>query len=341
MSVRLRTPDFLRSSLSPSTTPGSPLSPTFRCTPIDPLPLSMKPIEPLSAAKVASAVAKLTSKSAHSKSSSNSLGVSDKDASRAEDHLEVRAIASTMIKPQGSFMSKGDESSNADESEESQQETFSPKLIKINVLGSERSLNRKPAHPPTMRHPAVISPKPISPIAQRSSIIAVTETARAPMVISSPSTPVQEEATKKEGKDEIMNSAEAALSMESVVLSTQISETSNSSACRSPEPEESSRPMSPVVAPEETKATTTPTAEASTPTPTTATTTTKADKPERPILHPLDIKVSAGILATNVSAHSRKCKLSIFRTLTRMWWSLLVSNESLRSHYLLKKIFRL
>ncbi|KAF9329236.1 Serine/threonine-protein kinase brsk1 [Podila minutissima] len=305
MSVRSRTPDFHRSSLSPSTTPGSPLSPTFRCTSIDPSPLSMTPIEPFSAAKVASAVAKLTSKSVHSKSSSNSSEVSDKDASRAEDYLEVKTITSTMIKPQGSFMSKGDESSNADESGESQQETFSPKLIKINVLGSERSLNRKPTHPPTTRHPAIISPKPISPIAQRSSIIAVTETARAPMVISSPSTPVQE-ATKKEGKDEIMNSAEAALSMESVVLSTQISETSNSSACRLPEPEESSRPMSPVVAPEKTKATTTPTAEASTPTPTTATTTTKADKPERPILHPLDIKVSAGTLATNMSAHSRK-----------------------------------
>lgn len=320
MSVRSRTPDFHRSSLSPSTTPGSPLSPAFRCTPIDPSPLSMTPIEPLSAAKVASAVAKLTSKPAHSNSSSNSPSASDKDSSRLENHQEVRTTDSTMTKPQGNSVSNEDESSNMDESEESQQETFSPKLIKINVLGSERSLNRKPAHPPTTHHPAVISPKPISPTAQRSSIIAVPETARAPMVISLPSTPVQEEEAKK-GKDEVMNSAEAALSMESVVLSTQISETSNSSACRSPELEESSRPMSPAVAPEETKATTTLTADASTPTRTT-TTTTKT-KFERPILHPLDVKVSAGIMAANVSAHSRKCKVPVLKHMRRIWWSLL------------------
>ncbi|KAG0032415.1 Serine/threonine-protein kinase brsk1 [Podila clonocystis] len=301
MSVRSRTPDLHRSSLSSSTTPGSPLSPTFRCTPIDPSPLSMTPIEPLSAAKIASAVAKLTSKPARSKSSSNSSGVSDKDASRVEYHQDVRTTARTTTKPRG--ISNEDDSSNADESEESQQESLSPKLIKINVLGSERSLNRKPAHPPTMHHITVISPKPISPVAQRSSIIAVPETARAPMVISSPSTPVQGEEIKKEETDEIMNSVEAALSMESVVLSTQISETSNSSACRSPELEEISRPMSPAVVPKESNATTIPTAEASTRTPTT---TTKDDKPERPILRPLDVKVSAGIMATNVSAHSRK-----------------------------------
>lgn len=307
MSIRSRTPDFHRSSLSPATTPGSPLSPTLRCTPIDHSPLSMTPIEPLNAAKVASAMAKLASKPAHSTLSSNSSGVLDKDTSRADDHREARITDGTTTKPQGNAISKDDESSNPDKSSEDQ-ETFSPKLIKINVLTSERSLlGRKPAPipPTTPHHPAVISPKPISPIAQRSSIIAAPEIAKAPMAISSPPTPQGEEKSRKEGKDEIINSAEATLSMESVVLSTQISETSNSSTTtRSPEPDDSSRSMSPVVALEETKPIVTPA-----PTEVSTATTTKV-KPERPVLHPLDVKVSAKIVATNMSAHSRKCKSS-------------------------------
>lgn len=317
MSVRSRTPDFHRSSLSPATTPGSPLSPTFRCTPIDPSPLSMTPIEPLNAAKIASVVAKLTSKSEHSTLSSNLSGVLDKDTSRANDHHEARTTDGTTTKPQENTISKDDESSNSDESNEAQ-ETFSPKLIKINVLTSERSLlGRKPAPipPTTAHHPAVISPKPISPIAQRSSIIAAPEIAKAPMAISSPPTPQGEKESKKEGKDVIMNNAEAALSMESVVLSTQISETSNSStATRLPEPEDSSRPMSPVIALEETKPIVTPA-----PTEVRTAATAKA-KPGRPVLHPLDVKVSAEITATNVSAHSRKCKSLVQQR--KLLWSI-------------------
>ncbi|KAF9547430.1 hypothetical protein EC957_008440 [Mortierella hygrophila] len=317
---RSHTPDLSRASRSPRdsplTSPVSPLTPMSKVSSAEPAPFTLNPLE-AAVARAASA-AKIAARTLTPPCSlvSNALLV---DASVTKEKHPSSA--------HGADEPKKDKVMAPESTPLPAQETLPPQPKKIttsNSGSSKGTTSEKPKEQQTQaEHPVVIAPKPVSPIARRSLIVnpgfelmtgptAQAEEAPKPpskksdaVVINIPAeTAVEQRPT---------SGSSVTSSIESQVLSTQISEAIRDSSMMTPPlppPTSQLQPPQP------------PTARRASPVDSSArilnqTTTTlstevsakaPSSKPQRPILHPLDVKASARTTTMNVSVsqHSRK-----------------------------------
>lgn len=316
---RSHTPDLSRASRSPRdsplTSPVSPLTPMSKISSAEPAPFTLNPLE-VAVARAASA-AKIAARTPTPPCSlvSSSLLV---DASVAKEKLHSSS--------RGADESKKDKAVAPVTTPQPIQETLAPQLEKIPTSHSGSSKGTATEKPkeqqPQAEHPMVIAPKPVSPIAQRSRIV---NPGFEPM--AAPTAQAEEAPSKKSDTVVIETPSETAVeqrpttgspvtpSIESQVLSTQISETIRDSSMMTPPLPPPTSQLQPPQPPTTRRAspvdssarilnqtTTTSSTEVSAKAP--------SSKPQRPILHPLDVKASAGTTAMSVSVsqHSRKCK---------------------------------
>ena len=312
-SVRSHTPDFSRSTRSsPLASPGPPLSPMTKMSYNEPSPLTLNPLESavaraVSASKMASrtpspailskinlqdlsAGETIIPKEQRPASARSARRGSEDASATVEDTCKASIEMTKQDSGRGSAVLKEERLAPV---AESNQETGA-------VINKLESALESVA---VSMHPAVIAPKPVSPMAQRS-----------PMVNNGAPRPISIHLETKEQEEALKPSAAATTpeagnsdtdssttpSIESQVLSTQISDIScatmstQSAAVVGSEP--STRTLSPTLASDGASMQSTP-----------------SIKPQRPILHPLDVKASAGTtpMSVSVSQHSRKCKAVI------------------------------
>ncbi|KAF8925563.1 hypothetical protein BGZ47_003180, partial [Haplosporangium gracile] len=323
---RSHTPDLSRASRSPRdsplTSPVSPLSPMSKVSSAEPAPFTLNPLEAAvaraaSAAKIAARTHTLPcSLISNALLAEASITKEERPsfARNAEEYKE-KAVAAVAI------LQTVQRTPAVDQTEK----------ITTNNSGSSKGTVIEEQKKQQAEHPVVIAPKPMSPIAQPSLIVntgfepMAASTAQAEKSTTKPqSLPKKPEAVVIDIPSEIAveqqtttTGSSVTSSIESQVLSTQISEAIRDSSVMTPPlpPVATSQlqpPQPPVV----------PTARRASPVDSSArilnqTTTASStevsvkapsSKPQRPILPPLDVKTSAGTTAMNVSVsqHSRK-----------------------------------
>ncbi|KAF9403678.1 hypothetical protein BGZ94_004541, partial [Podila epigama] len=320
-SVRSPTPDFSRtprSSLdSPLTSPGSPFPPTVRSVP-DPSPLTLNPLEACTDSSNGAKDSTRTNQNnsalppistGHSRPASRrgsgegARGLLEKnhEVSVGSNSVVVSGSDSGSGSGSGPSLIKEDSGRGADVVQDESKVPFSPKPSLVD--GSiHKSLLSVEAEVPATTTPQAPSPTSVTPIIPRPD---------SPTVESKTNTndthhaDVSKKPIHAQSADASTNSDDssaASLSMESQVMSTQISEVNYS-------------PLS--TRPTQVPATSHRNAPAQTATPAVSDVGTNvSEKPKkalssirakRPILQPLDVKASAGMTAMNVSAsqHSR------------------------------------
>ncbi|KAG0324315.1 hypothetical protein BGZ99_001973 [Dissophora globulifera] len=275
-SVRSHTPDFSRASRSPRDSPmmspGSPLSPMTKTTPAEPSPLTLNPLE-AAVARAASA-AKIAARTPSPSTQLSEAAV-----------LKITATATQMEREHTLVHSAVEV--------KKEQEGIKGSVIVDNEMNKATKVESAATQPHV--HPNVIAPKPVSPTAHRSSIVnGVDHSVQA--IISSEKT-AEPTSAKKSGQSVVTTP-----SIESQVMLTQITEATQLSQ---PDRRASITAVTTEINPVKT-------AQAATATVAEATSTNSAAhasvRPQRPILHPLDVKASAGTTAMSVcvSQHSRK-----------------------------------
>ncbi|KAG0292072.1 hypothetical protein BGZ96_004559 [Linnemannia gamsii] len=333
---RSHTPDLSRASRSPRdsplTSPVSPLSPMSKVSSAEPAPFTLNPLE-AAVARAASAakIAARTSTPPCSLVSSALLaeGPFTKEkrpssARGADESKREKAVAPLVAVPQPV-----------------KETPAVPQTEKITTSnsGSSKSVTtigkqQKEQQQAQVEHPMVIAPKPVSPIAQRSLIVnpgfepMATPTAQAKETTAAKPPFKKSDAfiidiPLKTAVEQQTATVPVTPSIESQVLSTQISEAIRDSSMMTPPlpPTTSTSQLQP---PQLTVPTTTrraspvdssarilnqtTTASSSTEVSAKAPSISSSSKPQRPILHPLDVKASAGTTAMSVSVsqHSRK-----------------------------------
>ncbi|KAF9100898.1 hypothetical protein BGX29_006154 [Mortierella sp. GBA35] len=308
--TRSHTPDFSCASRSPRdsplTSPVSPLSPMSKVSSAEPAPFTLNPLETV-VARAASA-AKIAARTPTPLCSSvNSAILADAIKTEANQTAKEKRPSSA----RGSEEAKKEKAVAAVAIPESIQETPAPQVKKISTSSSGSSKRLTTVEKQQERqeqevsdHSVVNAPKPVSPIAQRSLIVnAGHGTMEAPTAQVEEATPKKSKATVIAIPSEtVEQTGVVSPSIESQVLATQISEAiQDSSLTVPPPPQPTTRRASPVDSSARilNQTTTTSTCEVSAKTST---------KPQRPILHPLDVKASAGTttMSVSVSQHSHK-----------------------------------
>ncbi|KAF9134406.1 hypothetical protein BGW39_007158 [Mortierella sp. 14UC] len=319
---------------SPLTSPVSPLSPmSSKVSSAEPAPFTLNPLEAAvaraaSAAKVAARTPTppcsvnnnaLLAEAAAAKTESKEKSSSSSARAIADEPKKKKAVANVMI-PQSIQEAPAAAPAAAPQSEK----------IHTSNSGSSKAVTK---HQPqeVSEHPVVIAPKPVSPIAQRSLVVdpgfepmaAPTAQVAAKDTTTAPRPPSKKaEATVIDIPSGVATTVEqtglASLSIESQVLSTQISEAIRDSSMMTPPlpPSATASQFQPPVA--LTTRRTCPVDSSARILNQTTTTSSSSEvsaakssfsKLQRPILHPLDVKASAGTTAMSVSIsqHPRKC----------------------------------
>lgn len=321
---RSHTPDLSRASRSPRdsplTSPVSPLTPMSKISSAEPAPFTLNPLE-AAVARTTSA-AKIAARTPTPPCSlvSNALLV---DASVTEEKHPSSA--------RGADEPKKDRSVAPMTATQPVQETSAPQPEKITTSNSGSSKGTTTEKPKEQQaqaeHPMVIAPKPVSPIAQRSLIVnpgfetmaaptAQGEEASKPPLTKSDAVDIESPSETTVEQRPTTSGSSVTPSIESQVLSTQISEAIRDSSMMTPPLPPPTSQLQPPLPPTARRAspvdssarilnqsTTTSSTEISAKAP--------SSKSQRPILHPLDVKASAGTtdMSVSVSQHSRKCKL--------------------------------
>jgi hypothetical protein len=336
LASRSHTPDLSRASRSPRdsplTSPVSPLSPISKVSSAEPAPFTLNPLEAAvaraaSAAKIAartptppcslvsSALLAETSVTKEKRPSS-ARGVDEtKENVVALPVTVLQPVKEIPIAPQSEEITAGDSGSSKGETTIEKQQ--------------------KEQQEAQAQHPVVIAPKPVSPIAQRSLIVnpgfepmEVPSSQTEDAIITKSSSKISDAVTADIPSETAAEQQQTATgpvtsSIESQVLSTQISEAIRDSSMMTPplpptatsqfQPHQLTVPIttrraSPVDSSARilNQTTTTSSTEVSVKTPSIS----SSSKPHRPILHPLDVKASARTTAMSVSVsqHSRKCR---------------------------------
>ena len=317
---RSHTPDLSRALRSPGdsplTSPVSPLTPMSKISSAEPA------LNPLEAAVARAASADKIAARAPTPPCSLVSNVLLVDASVTNKHTSSA---------RGADEPKKDKAIPPVSTHQPVQEALTLQPEKITTSNSNSSKGTTTEKPKEQQaqaeYPVIIAPKPVSPIAQRSLIVnpgfepmaaptaQAEEAPKSPskksdaVVIKIPSVTAAEQRPTTSGSS-------VTPSIESQVFSTQISEAIYDSSMMtpplSPPPTSQFQPPQP------------PTARRASPVDSSAqilnqatiTSSTEvlakapSSKPQRPILHPLDVKSSAGTTAMSVSIsqHSRKCK---------------------------------
>ncbi|KAF9202138.1 hypothetical protein BGZ49_007661 [Haplosporangium sp. Z 27] len=311
ISARSHTPDFSRTPRSPRdspiTAPGSPLSPMIKISPVEPSPLTLNPLE-AAVARAASA-AKIAARTSSATTQLTSASLLTSESMRSKGKCEEAAVAAAAVAAVESRRQNNEPRQTTVRSLRKEAEPIREVVpAKIEVKAPEVTATTKneeelsQSSQPELVHPEVTAPKAVSPIAQCSlATSADSEEASA----SKNSEVPKPTATSSE------KTAVTAPSIESQVLSTQITEATPPSSLTTVAPiaptvvtpvvtpvvEISDKPATTSVAPSSTPATEVVSSKPAT-----------SKKLRRPILHPLDVKASAGTTPMNVSAsqHSRK-----------------------------------
>ncbi|GJJ76499.1 eukaryotic-like serine/threonine-protein kinase [Entomortierella parvispora] len=304
-SARSHTPDFSRSTRSsPLASPGPPMSPMTKMSHNEPSPLTLNPLESavaraVSASKMAS---RTPSPAIQSKINLQDVPVSETIIPKEQRPASARSsrrgsedatVATEDTGKTSIEMTKQDSGRGSAVPKEEKLAPVVESILETVITDLDAALESAPVS----THPEVISPKPVSPIAQRSPMV----NRGVPRPISVHLETKEQEETKptdSSATPECNNTdSDSSLSpsIESQVLSTQISDIScaamstQSAAVVDSEP--STRTISPMLASDGASMQSAP-----------------STKPQRPILHPLDVKASAGTtpMSVSVSQHSRK-----------------------------------
>ncbi|KAF9905173.1 hypothetical protein EC991_001935 [Linnemannia zychae] len=331
---RSHTPDLSsrasRSSRdSPLTSPVAPLSPiSSKVSSAEPAPFTLNPLE-AAVARAASA-AKIAARTPTPPCSvNNNVLLAEAAAAKTEgkekrpsssaravaDELKKEKVNATIPKPVQEAPAKAPAA------------TSQPEKVHTSNSGSSKTAPKQQSQEAS-EHPTVIAPKPVSPIAQRSLIVNPGfESMAAPTTQISVKDTTQRSSSKKVESvivdipsDATATVEQAGLvspSIESQVLFTQISEAIRDRSTMTPPlpPTATATQLQPPAAPTTRRASpvdssarilnqTTTTSSSSE----VSTAKSSSSKPQRPILHPLDVKASAGTTAMSVSVsqHSRK-----------------------------------
>ncbi|KAF9293636.1 hypothetical protein BGZ88_005099 [Linnemannia elongata] len=321
LASRSHTPDLSRASRSPRdsplTSPVSPLTPMSKISSAEPAPFTLNPLE-AAVARAASA-AKIAARTPTPPCSlvNNALLV---DASVTKEKYPSSA--------RGADEPKKDKAVAPVTTPQPVQETPAPQPEQITTSNSGSSkvtTTEKPKEQQAqVEHPVVIAPKPVSPIAQRSLIVnpgfepkaaptAQSEEAPKPPSKKSDAVVIEVPSETAVERRPTASGSSVTSSIESQVLSTQISEAIRDSSMMTPplppptsqlQPPQppTSRRASPVDSSARILNQTTNTSS------TEVSAKAQSSKPQRPILHPLDVKAFAGTttMSVSVSQHSRK-----------------------------------
>ncbi|KAF9343850.1 hypothetical protein BGX26_005131, partial [Mortierella sp. AD094] len=324
VSARSHTPDFSRTPRSPRdspiTSPGSPLSPMTKISPAEPSPLTLNPLE-AAVARAASA-AKIAARTSSTTTQLTSATLLTSESMMTKTRCDEAAVAAAAVAAVDSRNKQNNESrpvtarSSRKEPEPIQEtsnksaDIKAPEVATNNEKASQSEPKSEPQPQPQPQQSEsqprpeavqcqVVAPKPVSPIMQRNPIVANADREDTSAAKSNevPKAPEPSTATASD------KCTVTPPSIESQVLSTQITEVASPSAAKScvvPVAAESSD--KPVVAASVAPSTSPALETAASNIPVTS------KKLRRPILHPLDVKASAGTTPMNVcvSQHSRK-----------------------------------
>ncbi|KAF9435765.1 hypothetical protein BGZ76_005574 [Entomortierella beljakovae] len=298
-SVRSHTPDPNKTPRSPRDSPGSPLSPLAKISPTEPAPLTMNPLE-AAVARAASA-AKIAARTSSPSTLLTSSTLLTLESTRSKVRCDEAAVAAAAVAAVDSRIRQQNELKQSQappqrkEGESTRDASDKSKFSRISESNNDNisKKQRQCAAPPQSKpeivhsHPQVIAPKPVSPLAHRSVIVSHS-------IQDTPAAEKQDN-TPKPTEMQVTEQSANTCSIESQVLSTLITEAA-------PPP-----PETEILTPEPSK-----TREMTTSVPTVSNPTSgipiASKRLQKPILHPIDVKASAGTTTMNVCAsqHSRK-----------------------------------
>ncbi|KAG0374690.1 hypothetical protein BGX24_010087, partial [Mortierella sp. AD032] len=323
---------------SPLTSPKSPLSPmtSAKVSSAEPAPFTLNPLE-AAVARAASA-AKIAARTPTPPVSSvnNNILLAEAAAAKTEGTKEKRSSSIARTATDEAKKEKAVATVTVPQPvQDAPAAVPQPEKIHTSSSGSSKAAakpiekQQQPQEVTVSEHPVVIAPKPVSPIARRSLIVNPGfEPMPAPtaQAAAEDSTTPQPRPPSKKAEATVIDilsditaveqTEDVSPSIESQVLSTQISDAiRDSSVMTPPLPSHAVSQLLPPVAPATRRAspvdssarilnqtTITSSSEVSN------TKSSSSSKPQRPILHPLVVKASAGTTAMSVSVsqHSRK-----------------------------------